>query len=210
MRVVLAFIAGLLLLTQITTAQDATPVWVAAVPIPRGTILTNDALYGENALFMQVDFPIPPQNAIFDLSQVEGSVIRSDMVTRAPLLLTNVVNDFSQAASIGSEPPLFIDFGWRGVPISRLNATFPDNLVIGECVSVMGIIVFDADNQTELQVALVATVVDVSPLLVAADIENALVMVWAQDNNVALQIERCATSFWAPAARSMNRAMAQE
>lgn len=116
-----------------------------------------------------------------------GRVARADMPSRTPILLTNLVDDFSQTSRIGSDVALFVPEGQVAVPLS-LRGVSADGIQHFSQVEVIG--TFDFGNEIVTTFSLSAEVLEIGQknITVAVTPEDAVMLVWMQDMGIPLKL----------------------
>jgi hypothetical protein len=200
MRFVIIFALIFALGWAVVAAQDdeeRVPVIVVTQPLPRGTVLRPDLLSGPGAVVevQQWKVEFAPQTAFRNLEDLEGLVVRIDLVARTPLLAGNLVPEAPQAATIGSDSALLMPPGTVGVPLRVSNlAAAPSTLAETDCVSISGVFNFGGDLAgTRLPLAdggvVIENVAGSGVVTVALDRQSAVTLVWAQQNTIPLWLD---------------------
>lgn len=195
---VLLMLLGLGSMAQTPSSPPVTVI-VARQPIPRGTVLIGEHLYGADALVeaQTWDARFAPQTAFARLDDLEGLVARVDIPTRTPLLAGNLAPDLTLAAAIGSDTALLLPADLLGVPIERRRiAEAPPVLDPLDCVEAWGVFNFGgALRDTRFLLAESGVVIENVPgaavVTLALPPQDALVVVWAQDNAIPLVLAAC-------------------
>lgn len=194
---VIGLLAGILLSVVHVQEEPFTPVIITKQPLPRGTVLLPELLYGDNAVVEVQHWTaeLAPQTAFGRLEDLEGLVVRLDLPTRSPLLAGNLVSDATLASAVGSDTGLLIPEGTLGVPLRVDNlAGAPFDLGELDCVRVQGVFDFGRTvGETPLLLAawgvVVENVAGSEVVTIALPSESALALVWAQDNAISLLLE---------------------
>ena len=177
--------------------EATVPVVVATQPLARGTVLLPDLLSGPNAVVevQQWKVEFAPQTAFSQLEDLDGLVVRVDLVARTPLLAGNVVPEAPRAATVGSDTALLMPPDTVGVPLRVSNlAAAPATLAETDCVRIDGVFNFGGDLAgTRLPVldggVVVENIAGTGVVTVATDRETAVTLVWMQQNTIPLWLD---------------------
>ncbi len=169
--------------------EETVLIAIVTQPVERGTIFTPDMSSGSAPIVDLVEWPaaLAPFNAITNLRDIMGRVARADMPSRTPILLTNLVDDFSQTSRIGSDVALFVPEGQVAVPLS-LRGVSADGIQHFSQVEVIG--TFDFGDEIVTTFSLSAEVLEIGQknITVAVTPEDAVMLVWMQDMGIPLKL----------------------
>lgn len=191
---VVIFIAGLVYFQHQSQSQDTVQVAVVTQPIERGTVFTP--LLIEQVVEL-VEFPSAsaPINSVSDMELVVGKVARIDLPTRTPILTNMLVTDTTQTAFIGSDLALFVPTGQRAVPVeTRLLGELPPTPFT--CVEVVANLNFGEAGTSTFPIAAGVEILAISSEIITLALlpEEAVVLVWAQDNALPVRLQPASCS----------------
>ncbi|MBZ0306556.1 MAG: hypothetical protein K8I82_10860 [Anaerolineae bacterium] len=185
----IVFMAVLSLRTQ-NRQEETVLIAVVTQPVERGTVFTPDMVSGSAPIVDLVEWPVAlaPFNTVTNLRDITGRVARADMPSRTPILLTNLVDDFSQTSRIGSDVALFVPEDKVAVPLS-LRGVSAGGIQRFSQVEITGI--FDFGNEIVTSFVLSGEVLEIGEknMTVAVTPDDAVMLIWMQDMGIPLMVK---------------------
>lgn len=174
---------------------------IALQDLPRGFLITEDFISGPVPAVGIVWYPAEnkPENSFYDVVDIVGLIVRSDIPRESPILATQLVGSYTRLADVGSDMTLRVLPGYVGLPIAYEELTnLPRNLRYGEYVDVSVYLNLGNGQSTVCRLVERAYIVenrpDISLLSLGVEPQDALKIVWAMDNNVPILLNRRAAT----------------
>lgn len=187
-------------LTPVPTARTEVPVVVALRDIPRGFRFTEDSLIGDNPVlgyeFWHVDYvPLNSMDSMDSALYLSGGTLyaRVFIPKGVPLLSTHLADDPLAMSRVGSNTALEILPGYVALLLEKeYIRTAPPDLAYNDWIDIMG--VFNLGEGGTITCMLVQTLkviaVTDDSVVVATERQQALILTWAQDNNLPIIVLR--------------------